>query len=247
MSLIETNAKTFQSVQPHRDAFHVASDDLANAFRFSPDLLFAPANANDRPAVFAPALKRALDLIVAVPMLLFCAPLLAALALIVRFDSKGPVLFRQTRLGKNGKAFSIFKFRTMRVTEDGDTVIQAQRNDARVTRSGSWMRRTSLDELPQLLNVLLGDMSIVGPRPHARAHDIHYAARIANYEMRQDVKPGITGWAQINGLRGETPTTQDMRARVDFDIWYARNASLLLDLQIMLRTPFAVLGGRNAH
>ncbi|HEX4301903.1 MAG TPA: exopolysaccharide biosynthesis polyprenyl glycosylphosphotransferase [Rhizomicrobium sp.] len=247
MSLIEPTAKSFQSVQPHRDAFHAASDDLANAFRFSPDALWAAANANDRPAVFAPALKRALDLIVAVPMLLFCAPLLAALALIVRLDSKGPVLFRQTRLGKNGKAFSIFKFRTMRVVEDGDTVVQAQKNDARVTRSGSWMRRTSLDELPQLLNVLTGDMSIVGPRPHARAHDIHYAARIGNYEMRQDVKPGITGWAQINGLRGETPTTADMRARVDFDIWYARNASLLLDLQIMLRTPFAVLGGRNAH
>ncbi|MEI9886238.1 MAG: sugar transferase [Rhizomicrobium sp.] len=235
-------------VAPHRDAFHAAADDLAAAFRFSPGPLFREAaNSNTPPTALRPGAKRALDLAIALPMLAICAPLLAVLALIVFLDTGGPVLFRQTRLGRGGKPFSIFKFRTMRVTENGDTISQARRDDARITRSGKWLRRTSLDELPQLLNVIAGDMSVVGPRPHARAHDLHYAALIAGYDLRQAVKPGITGWAQVNGHRGETPTAEAMRARVDLDVWYARNASLGLDLQILLRSPLAVLGQRNAY
>jgi len=131
--------------------------------------------------------------------------------------------------------------------ENGDRIVQAKENDVRVTRTGKWLRAMSLDELPQLLNVIAGDMSLVGPRPHARAHDLHYAGLIANYTLRQDVKPGITGWAQVNGYRGETPTVGTMRARVDLDIFYARNASLMLDLLILARTPFAVISARNAH
>ncbi|HEY0301230.1 MAG TPA: sugar transferase [Rhizomicrobium sp.] len=236
------------AVRPHRDALHAAADDLAAAFHFSPDAMFArAANVNTRPAARQPALKRAVDLAVAVPMLVLCAPLLAVLALIVFLDTGGPVLFRQTRLGQGGKPFRIFKFRTMHVTEDGDTIRQAGKDDDRITRSGTWLRRTSLDELPQLLNVIAGEMSLVGPRPHARAHDLHYAALIADYKLRQAVKPGITGWAQVNGHRGQTPTAAAMRARVDLDIWYARNSGLAFDLLILLRTPAAVLGGGNAY
>ncbi len=184
---------------------------------------------------------------IAVPALVLCAPLLLVLALVVRVSSGGPVFFRQTRLGRGGKPFSIFKFRTMTVMENGDTIVQAKENDVRVTACGKWLRRFSLDELPQLLNVIAGDMSLVGPRPHARAHDLHYATVIANYALRQDVKPGITGWAQVNGHRGETPTVDAMRARVDLDIWYAKHASVALDIAILLRTPFALLFGENAY
>ena len=246
MSLREQFPEDFMTVRPHRDAVHAASDDLAAAFVFSPELLWH-ANANTRPSTFQPALKRFLDLAIALPMLVLCAPLLAVLALIVRVDAGGPVFFRQTRLGQNGKPFNIFKFRTMSVMENGDTIVQAKHNDCRVTRSGKWLRSTSLDELPQLLNVIAGDMSLVGPRPHARAHDRHYAGLIGHYNLRQAVKPGITGWAQINGHRGETPTTEAMRTRVDLDIWYARNASLALDLKVLARTPLVVFTGRNAH
>jgi putative colanic acid biosynthesis UDP-glucose lipid carrier transferase len=248
VSLHDHFAQDFSAARPHRDAMHAASDDLAHALQFSPDVIWrAPANENTRPSSLQPALKRFLDLAIALPMLVLCAPLLAVLALIVRLDAGGPVFFRQTRLGQGGKAFSIFKFRTMHVMENGDTVVQATQNDRRVTRSGKWLRSTSLDELPQLLNVIAGDMSLVGPRPHARAHDLHYATVIANYALRQDVKPGITGWAQVNGHRGETPTVDAMRARVDLDIFYAKNTSLALDLKILALTPLAVLGRRNAH
>ena len=246
MSLREQFSEDHIAVRPHRDAMHAASDDLAAALRFSPDTLWS-ANDNTRPARLQPVLKRALDLAVALPLLVLCAPLLAVLALIVRLDAGGPVFFRQTRLGQGGKPFDIFKFRTMSVMENGDTIVQAKLNDDRITRSGKWLRRASLDELPQLLNVIAGDMSLVGPRPHARAHDVLYASLIGNYELRQDVKPGITGWAQVNGHRGETPTVEAMRARVDFDIWYAKNASLALDLNVLALTPLAVLGRRNAR
>ena len=248
MSQHENFAKDFGSVRPHRDAMHVASDDLAAALRFSPDTMWrAPANANSKPSTLQPALKRILDLAIALPMLVLCAPLLAVLALIVFVDAGEPVFFRQTRLGQGGKPFSIFKFRTMTVMENGDTIVQAKQNDSRVTRSGKWLRSTSLDELPQLLNVIAGDMSLVGPRPHARAHDTFYANQIDNYGLRQDVKPGITGWAQINGHRGETPTVNAMRERVDLDIWYAKNSSFALDLKILALTPIAILSGRNAY
>ena len=242
------NAKDLIAAPPHRDALNAASEDLAAALRFAPEIVWrAPANANTRPDPLQPVLKRVLDLMIALPMLVLCAPLFAVLALAILADSGGPVFFRQTRLGQGGRPFDIFKFRTMRVMENGDDVVQVTRNDSRVTRSGRWLRATSLDELPQLLNIIAGDMSLVGPRPHARAHDVFYAKAIADYALRQDVKPGLTGWAQVNGHRGETPTVGAMRARVDYDIWYAKNASLALDLKILLRTPMAVLGRGNAY
>lgn len=191
--------------------------------------------------------KRAMDLLIAIPALILCLPLFALIALAIALDSRGPVLFSQQRLGQGGKPFAIFKFRTMRVLEDGMHVVQACKNDVRITRIGSFLRSTSLDELPQLLNVVLGSMSLVGPRPHAVAHDKLYGALIADYSQRQRAKPGITGWAQINGARGATPTTEDMRKRVDLDIWYVDNANLILDLRILLRTPLEVLRQRNAY
>ena len=192
------------------------------------------------------AAKRALDLVVAVPALLVLAPLFALIALLVRLDSGGPVLFRQRRAGICGRDFDILKFRTMHVLENGDTVVQAREGDPRATRVGRWLRRYSLDELPQLINVVRGDMSLVGPRPHARAHDAYYSALIRNYRHRYAVKPGMTGWAQINGLRGPTPTVDLMARRIEHDLWYARNTNFALDLEILLRTPFEVFRHRNA-
>lgn len=191
--------------------------------------------------------KRALDLLIAVPLLVLLAPVLLAIALWIKLDSKGPVLFRQTRHGLEGRAFDILKFRSMSVLENGDSVEQARADDPRVTRAGRLLRRTSLDELPQLINVIRGEMSLVGPRPHAVAHDRYYGALIPEYLWRQSVPPGITGWAQVHGLRGATPTLDDMRARIRLDIWYARNRRLLLDLEIILRTFGEVLRQRNAH
>jgi lipopolysaccharide/colanic/teichoic acid biosynthesis glycosyltransferase len=188
-----------------------------------------------------------LDLAIAVPAVLLLAPLLAAIALWIALDSTGPVLFRQTRRGLGGQPFTIVKFRTMNALENGANVVQATQNDPRVTRAGRFLRKASLDELPQLLNVIRGEMSLVGPRPHALAHDDYYGARIEDYALRQGVKPGITGWAQVHGLRGETPTLDVMQRRVLLDVWYARNADLVLDLEILLRTPFEVLRQRNAH
>jgi len=210
---------------------------------------FAPAASHDTGArrSLYPALKRALDLSVAVPLLVLTAPLLLAIALWIRLDSQGPAMFRQTRLGLNGRAFAILKFRTMHVVEDGARVVQARRNDARVTRAGRWLRAASLDELPQLINVIQGDMALVGPRPHAIAHDALYSALIPEYEGRQSVKPGVTGWAQVNGYRGGTPTVELMRKRVAHDLWYASHASIALDLVILARTPIEILRSRNAY
>jgi exopolysaccharide biosynthesis polyprenyl glycosylphosphotransferase len=192
-------------------------------------------------------LKRLLDLTIAVPMLVVLSPLLLAVALLIKLDSNGPAMFRQTRLGLIGRPFGILKFRTMSVVEDGDAVVQAERNDARITRIGAFLRSTSIDELPQLLNVIAGDMSLVGPRPHAIAHDMHYAALIPEYTQRQRVKPGITGWAQVNGYRGGTPTLDLMQSRVDLDIWYADHSSLALDIRILARTPVELLRNRNVY
>ena len=154
--------------------------------------------------------------------------------------------FCQKRTGLNGKTFPIFKFRSMHVMEDGADVQQAVVGDARITRVGRIIRKFSLDELPQLFNVLAGDMSLVGPRPHAVAHDIEYGAQISNYAVRFQVKPGITGWAQVKGARGVTPTNDIMQDRVNLDAWYVEHASLALDLMILARTPLAVLRTRNA-
>ncbi len=192
------------------------------------------------------SIKRVLDLFVASLLVVLLAPFFLVIATLIRLDSAGPVFFLQSRMGRGGRPFSIIKFRTMRVLENGDTVVQASRNDARVTRVGRVLRRTSIDELPQLFNVLRGDMSLVGPRPHALAHDRYYGALIADYAQRWRVRPGITGWAQINGSRGATPTLESMRARIAFDIWYVRNASLATDLAILLRTPFEIVHQRGA-
>ena len=190
--------------------------------------------------------KRALDVVIALLALIVLSPILALATLAVALDTPGPILFCQRRTGLNGKPFGLYKFRSMTVLEDGAEVIQAVAGDARVTRTGRLMRASSIDELPQLFNVLAGDMSLVGPRPHALAHDEYYGARIASYGRRFAVKPGITGWAQVAGARGATPTLDHMQARIDIDIWYADHAGLGLDLLILARTPLEVLRHRNA-
>ncbi len=191
--------------------------------------------------------KRLLDLAIAIPALIVLSPLFLILAILIRRDSQGPAMFRQTRLGLHGQPFHIYKFRTMTVLEDGPVIQQAAKNDVRVTKTGRWMRRLSLDELPQLFNVINGEMSLIGPRPHALAHDRHYGRAIDGYDLRQSVRPGISGWAQVHGHRGATATTSEMRERLAYDIWYARNASFALDLKIILRTFREVLGQRNAY
>jgi Undecaprenyl-phosphate glucose phosphotransferase len=192
-------------------------------------------------------LKRLLDIVCSVGAIIVLLPMFLIVALAIKLDSTGPVLFMQTRHGFNGKRFKILKFRTMTVLEDGEMIPQASRGDSRVTRIGLWLRMTSIDEIPQFFNVLKGDMSIVGPRPHAAAHDNYYANLISQYAFRHHVKPGITGWAQVRGCRGETPTVKSMKDRVDHDIWYIDNWSLLLDLYIILRTAVEVMRSRNAY
>ena len=191
--------------------------------------------------------KRAMDVVLASALLVLLAPSLLLIAIAIRLDSAGPVFFRQVRNGYRGEPFRIFKFRTMYVIEDGPVVRQARRGDSRVTRIGRLLRKTSLDELPQLLNVVLGDMSLVGPRPHAQAHDDFYARAIENYEVRQHVKPGLTGWAQVNGLRGETQDLEAMYRRIEYDLWYALNASILFDCEILFRTVAEIFRQRNAY
>jgi len=191
--------------------------------------------------------KRLLDIAVSLALIVLLLPVLALITLAVALESRGPVLFCQHRRGRHGRIFAMFKFRSMRALENGAEVVQAKENDPRVTRAGRILRTTSLDELPQLFNVLTGEMSLVGPRPHAVAHDDFYGARIANYTLRQRVKPGMTGWAQVNGARGETPELHHMQARVDLDAWYVAHQSLLLDLKILAMTPLEVLKQRNAH
>jgi len=193
------------------------------------------------------ASKRVLDMIVGSGLLIALAPLLAAVAILIRLETPGPVIFRQRRRGFNGQEFTIFKFRSMGVLEDGEVIPQARRNDPRVTRVGRVLRATSIDELPQLLNVLSGHMSLVGPRPHAAAHDDGYSKLIAKYAFRQHVKPGLTGWAQVNGFRGETSRLEQMERRVDHDLWYIKNWSFWLDLRILVLTCVEVLRRRNAY
>jgi putative colanic acid biosynthesis UDP-glucose lipid carrier transferase len=190
--------------------------------------------------------KRCIDLVVASISLSFLMPLLLLAAIAIKLDSRGAVLFSQRRCGFNGRTFSIYKFRTMHVIEDGPSVAQAQAFDRRITRVGQWLRRTSIDELPQLLNVLNGSMSLVGPRPHALAHDVEFDGLVQQYASRRRVKPGITGWAQINGRRGPTPMIAQIQERVEHDLWYIENWSLGLDFRILLRTPIEVVRGRNA-
>lgn len=188
--------------------------------------------------------KAVIDWGLAATALVMLAPLLALVALAIRLESRGPILFRQTRTGQNGKVFRILKFRSM-TTDAG--LAQATRNDARVTAVGRWLRRTSIDELPQLVNVLRGEMALVGPRPHATAHDAQYAPLIANYALRFAVKPGLTGWAQINNARGETDTVDKMARRVALDLDYIGGWSIWLDLRILALTPLRLLTARDAY
>jgi len=192
-------------------------------------------------------IKWASDIVLASTIVVLISPLLLAITIGVKLSSPGPVLFRQRRYGIDGREIIVYKFRTMRVLEDGQEIRQVTRDDPRVTPFGAFLRRYSLDELPQFINVLQGRMSVVGPRPHAVAHNEIYRKLIKSYMIRHKVKPGITGLAQVNGLRGETDTLDKMRARIECDLAYLRNWSLRLDLQIVLKTVFVVLKKKNAY
>jgi putative colanic acid biosynthesis UDP-glucose lipid carrier transferase len=191
--------------------------------------------------------KRLSDIFLSILILLLIAPVLLAVAIAVRLGSPGPIIFRQRRYGLDGKELVVYKFRSMTVTEDGAAVQQATKNDSRITPLGAFMRKTSIDELPQFVNVLQGRMSIVGPRPHAVAHNELYRKLIKGYMVRHKVKPGITGWAQVNGFRGETDTLEKMQGRIDYDLDYLRNWSLKLDLHIIFRTVRLVAGDQKAY
>jgi lipopolysaccharide/colanic/teichoic acid biosynthesis glycosyltransferase len=171
----------------------------------------------------------------------------AIISIAIRLESPGRSLFLQQRAGFNGKPFKIYKFRTMNTRDDGPVIVQAKRNDHRITRLGALLRKLSIDEIPQLINVLRGEMSLVGPRPHALAHDSEYDQLIATYAMRHKIKPGITGWAQVNGFRGETPEIGMMKKRVESDLWYIESWSIWLDLRILVLTVFRVLKTDNVY
>ena len=191
--------------------------------------------------------KRLFDIVVAATALIILFPLFLFVAIAIKSDTPGPAIFRQRRPGFNGRHFQILKFRTMTALEDGETVAQAKRNDSRVTRIGRWFRRTSIDELPQLINVLQGTMSIVGPRPHAVAHDNQFDKMVGNYAYRHHVKPGLTGWAQIHGYRGGTHSVANIGKRVELDLWYIDNWSLALDVRIVTMTAIEIARGDNAY
>ncbi|HEX7637071.1 MAG TPA: undecaprenyl-phosphate glucose phosphotransferase [Burkholderiaceae bacterium] len=191
--------------------------------------------------------KRLSDVVLSSLILILISPILLLLAIGVKLSSPGPVIFRQRRTGLDGEIIDVYKFRSMRVTDNGPVVVQATRGDSRITPFGAFIRKTSLDELPQFVNVLQGRMSIVGPRPHAVAHNEQYRRLVKAYMARHKVKPGITGWAQVNGLRGETDTLDKMAARVEYDLEYLRNWSLGLDLLIIARTVKLVFRDRKAY
>jgi len=193
------------------------------------------------------AFKHFLDKIFAAAVLIMLAPLFGLVAIGIKWSSPGPVFFKQARLGLNGKQFMVYKFRSMQLHQEHGKVAQATQGDARITRFGQFLRRTSIDELPQFINVLLGDMSVVGPRPHAMQHNLMYEELLDMYMARHRVKPGITGWAQIHGLRGETDTLDKMKKRVQFDLHYIQNWSLLMDFRIVAWTTFNGWTGKNAY
>ncbi len=204
-------------------------------------ILHAPLSLRDQLA------KRSMDIILSTLFIIFALPLFFVIALAIKLDSRGPVFFRQRRNGFNQDEFKILKFRTMTTLEDGLQFRQATRNDGRITRVGAFLRRTNLDELPQLLNVLLGHMSLVGPRPHAIAHNGAFEQKIQRYAKRHNVKPGITGWSQINGYRGETETLEKMEKRVEHDIYYIDHWSVFFDFYILINTIFSIKSYRNAY
>lgn len=196
---------------------------------------------------FNRAVKRAFDVVAAIAGLIFLCPVFVVVSLVIKLNSRGPVLFRQTRHGYNNEPIRVLKFRTMTVMEDGDNFTPVTKHDSRVTRVGRFLRRTNIDELPQLLNVLAGDMSIVGPRPHATAQNEAFAKVISSFSRRHNVKPGITGWAQVNGYRGDTDTLEKMQRRVEHDLHYIDSWSFLFDLQIVLLTLFSSQVYVNAY
>ena len=191
--------------------------------------------------------KNASDFILALVILILLLPFMLCIALAVKVTSPGPIIFKQRRYGLNGEEIVVYKFRSMTVAEDGPNVVQAKKNDQRFTKIGAFLRRTSLDELPQFINVLQGRMSIVGPRPHAVAHNELYRKLIKGYMLRHKAKPGITGWAQVNGWRGETEELDKMKGRIEHDLYYLKNWSIWLDLWIILRTIWTVIRKDNAH
>ena len=193
-------------------------------------------------------LKRLEDVVISSVIILMIAPVYMLIAVAVKLTSPGPVLFKQLRTGINGHEFYVYKFRSMKLHQEQDgQVTQATKKDSRITSVGAFLRRTSLDELPQFFNVLQGTMSIVGPRPHALAHNEYYKDLVESYMRRHKVKPGITGWAQVNGYRGETDTLDKMQKRVEYDLWYINNWSLWLDLKIILVTVFKGFINKNAY
>ncbi len=195
----------------------------------------------------AGAIKRAEDIIVSSLLIIILGPVLLFIALAIKLESPGPVIFKQHRYGQDGKEIIVWKFRSMTCTEDGDNVAQATRDDKRTTRVGFWLRKLSLDELPQLFNVVQGTMSLVGPRPHAVAHNEFYRNKVSGYMGRHKIRPGITGWAQVNGCRGETAKIGDMEERVRYDLEYIRNWSVPLDIRILFRTVGTVMNYRNTY
>ena len=214
--------------------------EVAGQFAF--DLSVTPMNG------VALLIKRLEDIVLGTLLCILILPVCVLIALSIRLTSPGPILFKQYRTGVNGKNFKVYKFRSMKVHQEGEgQVTQASKGDNRLTKVGAFLRRTSLDELPQFFNVLQGRMSIVGPRPHALAHNEHYKELVESYMKRHKVKPGITGWAQVNGLRGETDTLEKMDRRVEFDLWYIDNWSLWLDLRIIFWTVLKGFINKNAY
>jgi putative colanic acid biosynthesis UDP-glucose lipid carrier transferase len=196
---------------------------------------------------FNGVIKRLSDIILSLLILVLIAPILLVISIGIKLTSPGPVIFKQRRYGLDGHEIIVYKFRSMTVTEDGPNIPQAQKNDRRITPLGAFLRKTSLDELPQFINVLEGKMSVVGPRPHAVAHNEQYRKLIDGYMVRHKVKPGITGWAQVNGYRGETEVLEKMKKRIDFDLDYLRNWTLRLDLYIVLKTVQVLVKDRHAY
>jgi putative colanic acid biosysnthesis UDP-glucose lipid carrier transferase len=232
-------------LETSRDAVGNLEGHLVDGGSYSEFL--APGLHGPLPQVAVDLRKRALDVAASATLLLLFAPLLLLAALLIKLESPGPALFQQMRGGLGGSRFKILKLRTMHCREDGPELTQAQRGDNRVTRIGRVLRATSIDELPQLLNVLRGDMSLVGPRPHAAAHDDYYGMRIPEYYARYQARPGLTGLAQVRGFRGGTETVEAMRNRVEADIDYIQTWSILKDAQIVLLTIPSLLIAENAY
>ena len=243
---------TYFSGSPTKDGHDMDGDfrmtnSYASPMLETPEAAQAYVGAAELRRIATDPFKRAFDILAAGLLLIFFAPLLLLWAALIKLESPGPALFRQTRGGLNGRTFTIYKLRSMRCEENGAKVVQAKRGDDRITRTGRIIRMTSIDELPQLLNVLKGDMSIIGPRPHAQAHDVQYGALIADYHLRFQARPGLTGLAQIKGLRGETGTVDDMAARIAADVDYIENWSLWSDIRIILLTVPHLLMAKNAY